>query len=91
LECLILRTLLRKFSFCLGALVLGPLLALVLLRGEQEADNDESKRDHEQIQPVPDCHPTEASPTARRAADGEQDDNRRYAHAYRYKRQIPLF
>ena len=43
------------------------------------------------LQQVPDSLPSEACPATRRAADGEQDDNRRYAHAYRYERKNPLF
>jgi hypothetical protein len=37
----------------LGALVLDLLLASVLLDTEQEPDDDQSKRDHEQLQPAP--------------------------------------
>jgi hypothetical protein len=43
----------------LGALVLGPLLTLAVLRREQEAD-DESERDYEHLQPVSGCYSTEA-------------------------------
>src|SRR5215216_1501963 len=63
LKCLILRTLIRELSLGLGPLVLDHLLALVLLRREQEADDHESERNHEQIQPVSDGHPTEACPS----------------------------
>ncbi len=63
LQRLVLRLLLRKLSLgfgtlvldllrFLGASVLDPLLASVLLDTEQEPDDDQSKRDHEQLQPV---------------------------------------
>jgi hypothetical protein len=38
-----------KLSLGRSALVLGPLLALVLLHSEQEADNDENERNYEQL------------------------------------------
>jgi len=53
LQHLVLRPLLCKISLGLGALVLDPLLASVLLHRKQEADDDESERDYEQLQPVP--------------------------------------
>jgi hypothetical protein len=69
----LLGTLLLYLSVSLGALVFyllrllialifDLLLASVLLHREDEADDDESERDDEQLQPVSDCHPTEARP-----------------------------
>jgi hypothetical protein len=64
LQRLVLCLLLRKLSLGFGALVLdllrflgasvlGPLLASVLLDTEQEPDDDQSKRNNEQLQPAP--------------------------------------
>src|SRR3712207_7196791 len=46
LQRLVLRTLLRKLSLGLGALIFYRLLASVLLQREHEADDDERSEEH---------------------------------------------
>jgi hypothetical protein len=70
LQRLVLRTLLRKLSLGLsalvldllrlfGALVLKILLASVLQHREDESDDDECERDYEQVHPLPYFLPAE--------------------------------
>ena len=72
MECLVLRTLLRKLSLGLstlalyllrlfGALVLDLILANVLPPGEHDRNEREHDRDYEQAHPVPDSLSTELS------------------------------
>jgi hypothetical protein len=49
LQRLILRTLLRKLSLGLSALVLDLLLASILLRSEPEPDGDKHEWNYEQL------------------------------------------
>ncbi|MDQ5828974.1 MAG: hypothetical protein M3324_03655 [Actinomycetota bacterium] len=58
-----LSALVLDFLRLLGASVLDLLLTSVLLHRKQEADDDECERNYEQLQPVPDGHPSEACPS----------------------------
>src|SRR5215208_2001881 len=62
-----LRTLLRKLSLGLSALVLDPLLANVLHHRERDRDERDHDRDYEQVHPVPDWLPADLSKRPRLA------------------------
>jgi len=49
LQCFVLRTLFRKLSLGLCALVLDLLLAGILLRGELEPEGGKHERNYEQL------------------------------------------